>query len=112
MSLVGQVRGAAFGGNHLVVDPDEERADEPETHWPSGLWTHAGLVVLLHPLRQLGFTRLNRSASHPSTGVRVVVARGRAIARPAVRPVTMIGRTLALVTEPSIPASNAEVWRP
>jgi hypothetical protein len=52
---------AAFGGDHLVVDLDEERADEPDDTLASGPWTHAGRVVLLHQLRQVGFTRLNRS---------------------------------------------------
>ena len=39
------------------------------------------------------------SGSTRRRDARVVVARGRAIAGRAVRPVTMIGRTLALVTE-------------
>src|SRR6266511_2034556 len=99
MSLVGQVRGAAFGGDHLVVDLDEERADELETHWPSGPWTHPGRGRPAPPVASTRLTRPNRSASRPSTDARVVVARGQAIAGPAVRRVTMIGRTLALVTE-------------
>jgi hypothetical protein len=49
----------------LVVDLDEERADEPDDTLASGPWMHAGRVVLLHPLRQLGFIRLNRSTSAP-----------------------------------------------
>jgi quinol monooxygenase YgiN len=65
--------GAGGGGDHLVVDLDEERADEPDDTVASGPWTH------------------------PSTDARVVVARGRAIARPAVRG-TLIGRTLARPT--------------
>jgi hypothetical protein len=39
-------------------------------------------------LRQRGFTRLHRSTSRPSTDVRVVVARGRAIARRAASSLT------------------------
>jgi hypothetical protein len=53
--------GDGDGGDHLVVDLDEERADEPDDTLASGPWTHVGRVVLLHPLRQLGSTRLNRS---------------------------------------------------
>jgi hypothetical protein len=81
----------------LVVDLDEERADESDGTLASGPWTHAGRVVLLHPLRQLGFIRLNRSTSRPSTDARVVVARPGDC--PAGSPGTLIGRTLARPTE-------------
>jgi quinol monooxygenase YgiN len=90
---------AAFGGDHLVVDLDEERADEPETHWLSGPWTHAGRVVLLHPLRQLGFIRLNRFDVPPLDR-----CSRRRSARPGDCPASsppdiMTGRTLARATE-------------
>jgi hypothetical protein len=88
----------AFGGDDLVVDLDEERADEPETHWPSGPCTHEGRVVLLHRLRQLGFTLLNRATSRPRPMRASSLSRGRVI-WPTGSPGTTIGRTLALVTE-------------
>ena len=48
------------------------------THWLVDPQRTRGRVLPLHPLLQLGFTRLNRSTSAPSTDARVVVrAAGR-----------------------------------